>query len=131
MDVNARKRRSPDNSDGTPAEEHVEMDLVHPCYYVDQLTTEYCVDQNTCWTLEQCTAAFPDDFGNSEFDQIMKEFEEAVKEHIEEAIASTPSPINAHEQIMKSIQDNASRVMDAKQSFDDAVEAIIESIKTL
>ena len=61
----------------------------------------------------------------------MKEFEEAVKEHIEEAIASTPSPSNAHEQIMKSIQDNASRVMDAKQSFDDAVEAIIESIKTL
>jgi len=131
MDVNARKRRSPDNSDGAPAEDHVEMDLVHPCYYVDQETTEYCVDQNTCWTLEQCKVAFPDDFENSEFDKIIKEFEEAVKEHIEEAISSTPSPTNTHAQIMKSIQNNASRVMDAKQSFDDAVEAIIESIKIL
>ena len=134
MDANARKRRSPDNSDGPPAEDHVELDLVHPCYYVDQTNTKYCADETdiaTCWTLEQCTAAFPDDFANSEFDQIMKEFEEAVKEHIEEAISSTPSPNNARDQIMKSIQDNASQVIEAKQSFDDAVEAIIESIKTL
>ena len=131
MDVNARKRRSPDNSDGTPAEDHVELDLVHPCYYVDQQTTEYCIDENTCWTLEQCTAAFPDDFANSDFDQIMKEFEEAVKEHIEEAISSTPSPTDARDQIMKSIQDNASQVIEAKQSFDDAVQAIIQSINSL
>jgi len=131
MDANARKRRSPDNSDETPAEDHVELDLVHPCYYVDQQTTEYCIDENTCWTLEQCTAVFPDDFENSAFDQIIKEFEEAVKEHIEEAISSTQSPTDAHDQIMKSIQDNANRVIEAKQSFDDAVEAIIESIKTL
>merc|ERR1711953_707375 len=131
MDVNARKRRSPDNSDGTPAEDHVELDLVHPCYYVDQQTTEYCIDENTCWTLEQCPAVFPDDFGNYDFDQIMKEFEEAVKEHIEVAISSTQSPIDARDQIMKSIQDNASRVIEAKQSFDDAIEAIIESINSL
>ena len=109
----------------------VAIDLVHPCFYVDEIVYEYCVNEHTCWTLEQCTAAFPDDFVNSEFDQIMKEFEEAVKEHIEEAISSTPSPNNARDQIMKSIQDNASQVIEAKQSFDDAVEAIIESIKTL
>ena len=131
MNVNARKRRSPDNSNGTPAEDHVELDLVHPCFYVDQQTSEYCIDENTSWTLEQCTAAFPDDFANSDFDQIMKEFEEAVKEHIEEAISSTPSPTDARDQIMKSIQDNASQVIEAKQSFDDAVQAIIESINSL
>ena len=27
-------------------------DYDHPCYNVDQQTTEYCVDENTCWTLE-------------------------------------------------------------------------------
>ena len=67
----------------------------------------------------------------------MKEFEEAAKAHIEEAIFSAQSltvrllPMQTIIYIMKSIQDNANRVIEANQSFDDAVEAIIESIKTL
>ena len=134
MGVHARKRRSSDESDENPAEDHVEMDLVHPCYYVDQETTEYCVDQNTCWTLEQCAAAFPDDFANSEvseLDQIMRDFKEAVQEHIDEVLSSTESPTNTHDQIMKSIRENASRVVDMRQTFDDAVDEIIRLIQSL
>ena len=133
MDVNARKRRAI-GPDAPPAEDHVEMDLVHPCYYVDQETTEYCVDQNTCWTLEQCAAAFPDDFANSEvseLDQIMKDFKEAVQEHIDEVLSSTESPTNTHDQIMESIRENASRVVDMRQTFDDAVNEIIALIQSL
>ena len=134
MGVHARKRRSPDQSDANPAEDHVEMDLVHPCFYVDEVTTEYCVDQTTCWTLEQCTAAFPNDFSNSEvseLDEIMKEFKEAVQEHIDEILSSTESPINTHDQIMESIRQNASRVVDMRQTFDDAVDEIIRLIQSL
>ena len=135
MGVNARKRRSPDQSDENPAEDHVEINVVHPCYYVDEVTTEYCVDQTTtCWTLEQCTAAFPNDFPNSEvseLDEIMKEFKEAVQEHIDEILSSTESPINTHDQIMESIRENASRVVDMKQTFDDAVDEIIRLIQSL
>ena len=75
MGANGRKRRSADSVEG-PAEDHVEMDLVHPCYFVDEQTTKYCVDEETCWTLEQCTAAFPNDFANSELDQIMRKFKQ-------------------------------------------------------
>ena len=130
--VHGRKRRSPDQSD--PAEDHVVMDLVHPCFYVDEQNTEYCVNDNTCWNLEQCTAAFPDDFSNSEvseLDQIMKQFKEAVQEHIDEVLSSTESPINTHDHIMESIRENASRVVDMKQTFDDAVNEIIRLIQSL
>ena len=130
--VHGRKRRSPDQSD--PAEDHVEMDLVHPCFYVDEQKTEYCVDAMTCWNLEQCTAAFPDDFSNSEvseLDEIMKKFKEAVQEHIDEVLSSTESPINTHDHIMESIRENASRVVDMRQTFDDAVDEIIRLIQSL
>ena len=134
MGVHARKRRSPDEHDEDPAEDHVEMDLVHPCYYVDELTTKYCVDQNTCWNLEQCTAAFPDDFSNSEvseLDEIMKEFKEAVQEHIDEVLSSTESPVDTHDHIIQSIRENASRVVDMRQTFDDAIDEIIRLIQSL
>ena len=134
MGVHARKRRSPDQSDANPAEDHVEMDLVHPCFYVDEQNTEYCVNEHTCWNLEQCTAAFPDDFSNfevSELDEIMKEFKEAVQEHIDGVLSSTESPIDTHDHIMQSIQENASRVVDLRQTFDDAVDEIIRLIHSL
>lgn len=129
--TNARKRRSPDESDEEPAEDHVKLDLVHPCFYVDEYTTEYCVNEDTCWTLEQCTEAFPDDFSISELDQIMRQFKLAVEEHINEALSSTESPIDTHDQIMENLRDNANQVLNAKQSFDDAIESIIQSINTL
>ena len=67
----------------------VAIDLVHPCFYVDEIVYEYCVNEHTCWTLEQCAAAFPDDFSNSEvseLDQIiysLREFKEAGKETLD------------------------------------------------
>ena len=131
MDVTTRKRRSVDDGAEDPAEDHVEMDLVHPCYFVTEQNPEYCVNSDTCWSLEQCTAAFPDDFLNSELDEIINDFRIAVQSHIDELLTSTESPIIAHEQIMESIRDNASRVMEAKQTFDDAVDAIIQSINDL
>ena len=133
MDANARKRRSPDGSEepDVPAEDHVELDLVHPCYYVDEQNPEYCVNADTCWSLEQCTAAFPDDYSDSELDDIMSEFKKALQEHIDDVLSSTESPIDTHDHIMESIRDNASRVMEAKQTFEDAVNAIIESINNL
>ena len=126
----ARGRRSADSAED-PAEDHVELELVHPCFYVDEQTTEYCVNEETCWTLEQCTAAFPSDFANSELDQIMREFKIALQEHIDDVLSSTESPINTHDHIMESIRENASRVLEAKQTFDDAVDAIIQSISNL
>ena len=131
MDVTTRKRRSVDDGAEDPAEDHVEMDLVHPCYFVTEQNPEYCVNSDTCWSLEQCTAAFPDDFLNSELDEIINDFRIAVQSHIDELLTSTESPIIAHQQIMESIRDNASRVMEAKQTFDDAVDAIIQSINDL
>ena len=132
--VHGRRRRSPDQSVENPAEDHVVMDVVHPCFYVDEQNTEYCVNEHTCWNLEQCTAAFPDDFSNfevSELDEIMKEFKEAVQEHIDEILSSTESPINTHDQIMESIRENASRVVDMRQTFDDAVDEIVRLIQSL
>ena len=76
----------------------------------------------------------PDDFSNSEvseLDEIMKKFKEAVQEHIDEVLSSTESPINTHDHIMESIRENASRVVDMKQTFDDAVNEIIRLIQTL
>ena len=131
MDVTTRKRRSVDDGAEDPAEDHVEMDLVHPCYFVTEQNPEYCVNSDTCWSLEQCTAAFPDDFLNSELDEIINDFRIAVQSHIDELLTSTESPIIAHQQIMESIRDNASRVMEAKQTFDDAVDVIIQSINDL
>ena len=134
VNVHGRRRRSPDQSDENPAEDHVVMDVVHPCFYVDEQNTEYCVNERTCWNLEQCTAAFPDDFSNSEvseLDEIMKQFKEAVQEHIDEVLSSTESPINTHDHIMESIRENASRVVDMKQTFDDAVNEIIRLIQSL
>ena len=50
-------------SSGSSAEDDVDLDYVHPCYYLDQNVTtgnycEYSDDENTCWTLEQCNAVF-------------------------------------------------------------------------
>ena len=98
------------------------------------MTTKYCVDQNTCWNLEQCTAAFPDDFSNSEvseLDEIMKEFKEAVQEHIDEVLSSTESPVDTNDHIIQSIRENASRVVDMRQTFDDAIDEIIRLIQSL
>ena len=67
----------------------------------------------------------------SELDEIMKEFKEAVQEHIDEILSSTESPINTHDQIMESIRENASRVVDMRQTFDDAVDEIVRLIQSL
>ena len=100
--------------------------------FVDEQTTKYCVDEETCWTLEQCTTAFPNYFANSELDQIMRKFKLELQKHIDEALATTDSPISdAHDQIMETIRDNASRVIGAKQTFDAAVDAIIQEINNL
>merc|ERR1712113_542904 len=130
---NRRRRRS--NNEGQsadPAEDHVELDLVHPCFYVDQHTTEYCVNENTCWTLQQCIDTFPnDDFTNSDLDQIMEEFKNALEEHINQITSTTEAPVNAHDQILESIRENASKVLETKQTFDDAIDQIIQSINNL
>lgn len=137
LQVHSRKRKSVDESyeNDEPAEDHVVMDLVHPCYFVDEQTTEYCADENTCWTLEQCIATFPDDFSNSDLDQIISKFimqlKSAVQNHIDQALTTTAIPDITHDHIMESIQENASRVVDMKQTFDDAVSEIIRLIETL
>ena len=137
--TNARKRRDT-SSDSLPAEAHVKSNIVHPCFHVDEQTPQYCVDIRTCWTLQQCAAAFPNDFPNTSFPepgsesdlelhQIMEEFEAAVQEHIQKKL--TENQAVAHDHIMASIRDNANRVLDSKQTFEDAVEEIIRLINTL
>ena len=131
---NARKRRSTDNA-SSPAENHVVSNLVHPCFYVDEHNTRFCVDVQTCWSLEQCATAFPNDFPQVTIDtdshadpglhQIMEEFEAAIQEHIEHRMSENQF---AHEHIMASIRDNANRVLDNQQTFDDAIEEIIRLI---
>ena len=139
MSANARKRRSTDNV-SSPAEAHVISNLVHPCYYVDEHKTRYCVDDQICWTLPQCAATFPNDFpqvpnsgtdseADSELHAIMKEFEAAIQEHIDERMSKNQAV--AHEHVMESIRDNANRVLTSKQTFEDAVEEIIRLINTL
>jgi len=131
----ARRRRS--TSADQPAESHVTSNLVHPCFYVDEQNTQYCVDTTTCWSLQQCVAAFPNDFSqvqidnefDSELHQIMKDFEAAVQEHINNKLTENQAVV--HENVMASIRDNANRVLDRKQTFDDAVEEIIRLINTL
>ena len=139
--TNARRRRSTSVADNsTPDEAHVKSNLVHPCFYVDEQNTQYCVDIQTCWTLQQCAAAFPNDFpqvsfpesdpeSDLELHQIMEEFEAAVQEHIQKKL--TENQAVAHGHIMASIRDNANRVLDSKQTFEDAVEEIIRLINTL
>ena len=143
MGTNARRRRSEDGStsdDSSPPEAHVKSNIVHPCFFVDKKTPRYCVDTKTCWTLQQCAAAFPNDFpqesipepgpdSDLELHQIMEEFEAAVQEHIQKKL--TENQEVAHDHIMASIRDNANRVLDSKQTFEDAVEEIIRLINTL
>ena len=134
MATNARKRRSAHNA-SSPAENHVVSNLVHPCFYVDDHNTRYCVDVQTCWSLQQCAAAFPDDFPQVTIDtdsdtdpglhQIMEKFEAAIQEHIDHRMSENQF---AHEHIMVSIRDNANRVLDNQQTFDDAIEEIIRLI---
>ena len=134
MATNARKRRSEHNA-SSPAENHVVSNLVHPCFYVDEHNTRYCVDVQTCWSLQQCAAAFPNDFpqvtigtdpdADPGLHQIMEEFEAAIQEHIEQRMSENQL---AHEHIMASIRDNANRVLDNQQTFDDAIEEIIRLI---
>ena len=138
LSTNARRRRS-DDDNFSPAEAHVKSNLVHPCFYVDEDTPQYCVDIQTCWTLQQCAAAFPNDFPHAssepgsesdlELHQIMEEFEAAVQEHIQKKL--TENQAVAHEHIMASIRDSANRVLDSKQTFEDAVDEIIQLINTL
>ena len=59
----------------------------------------------------------------------MEEFEAAVQEHIQKKL--TENQAVAHDHIMASIRDNANRVLDSKQTFEDAVEEIIRLINTL
>ena len=143
LGTNARGKRSADGStsnDSSPPEAHVKSNIRHPCFYVDEQTPQYCVDTQTCWTLQQCAAAFPNDFpqesipepgpdSDSELHEIMEEFEAAVQEHIQKKL--TENQAVAHDHIMESIRDNANRVLDSKQTFEDAVEEIIRLINTL
>ena len=132
---NGRKRRSPDSS--KPDESHVEAEFVHPCFYVDEHVTQYCIDSK-CWTIDQCAATFPDDFPNhssseesNELDEIIESFKQTLEDHINEITSTTDSPLDAHNQIMASIQDNANKVLNAKQSFETAVDEIIQLINSL
>ena len=141
LGTNTRRRRSTSVADNSiPAEAHVKSNLVHPCFHVNEETPQYCVDIQTCWTLQQCAAAFPNDFphvsfpepdpkSDLELHQIMEEFEAAVQEHIQKKL--TENQAVARDHIMASIRDNANRVLDSKQTFEDAVEEIIRLINTL
>ena len=136
MRTNARKRRYARNA-SSPAEIHVVSNLVHPCFYVHEHNPLYCADLpvHTCWSLQQCAAAFPNDFPQVPIDddsdvvsglhQIMEEFEAAIQQHIEQRMSENKF---AHEHIMASIRDNANRVLDNQQTFDEAIEEIIRLI---
>ena len=138
--LNTRKRRSPvpSSSSSKPDESHVEADFVHPCFYVDEHVTEYCIDSSKCWTIDQCASLFPEDFPNhssseesNELDDIIESFKQVLEDHINEITSTTDSSLDAHNQIMTSIQDNANKVLNAKQSFDTAIDEIIQLINTL
>ena len=133
--MNSRRRRRSADSESSPAEDHVVADVIHPCFYVDNQNTEYCVDSKTCWTLEDCTAQFPNDFPvhsddmtlSNDLDDVMAAIRLLLQNHIDHITESTET----HNHIMTSIEENASKVLQAHQTFDDAVDEIIKLIQTL
>ena len=57
-----RSRRSASSADA-PTEHQVETSMVHPCYWVNHHTPEYCIDANdasSCWTMDLCRQQFHD-----------------------------------------------------------------------
>ena len=132
FNLNARKRRSLDQSDESPpAEAHVQTTFVHPCYFVDEQTTEYCITEDKCWTLEQCTSQFPLSFSNSDIDDLMTKIRLDVQEHIDQVLATTENPNQTHEHIMENIRDIANRFIYHNENYADAVEDLKELIQTL
>ena len=56
-----RSRRSASPAEIT--EHQVETSMVHPCYWVNHHTPEYCIDSNdasSCWTIDLCRQQFHD-----------------------------------------------------------------------
>ena len=131
--VNARKRRSSDDSAETsPAEAHVHTTFVHPCFYVDEENPKRCFNEDVCWTLEDCTTHFPNSYSlNSNIDELMMKIRVEVQKHIDEALATTENPDITHEQIMESIRDIANRFIYNDEDYDDAIDELKNLIPTL
>ena len=135
---NGRRRRNPDED---VAENSVELDFSHPCFYVDTITTTYC-SSDTCWTLAQCAAAFPAEFpelqhlnpvDESKEDDVLDDIIETIKDllvdHIEEIKAA--DEVDEETVFLKKVADQAKLVLAATHSIEDIVEQLIGQVDTM
>ena len=145
--TSVRRRRRSDEEGSHVAEDHVEAVIQHPCYFVDTKTTKYCVDENDCWTLDECAVAFPDDFpeyklsltdnttqepnGDANLEEIMDKIEDILQDYIEKITLGEDDTTNRNNEdaiLMKTIEDQAKKVLVASHSIEEVVEEILDSI---
>ena len=137
---NGRRRRS--TADDV-AEDYVEITMNHPCLKVDNVTTEYCVNENTCWDLASCAAAYPADYPDYDLSSMSKEetdtdaaldgiietIKDLLVDHIEEI--KTADEVDEETVFLKKVTDQAKLVLKATHSIEDIVEQLIDQVETM
>ena len=133
--TSARRRRRSTEGDSSVAEDHVEAVIQHPCFFVDNEVTKYCVDENDCWTLAECAAAFPSDFpgykresDDENLNKIMDKIEAILHEYIQEITPNVNDEKTENAIWMKTIEDQAKKVIVASHSIEEVIEEILASI---
>ena len=142
---NGRRRR---NVAEDVAEDTVEVKVFHPCFNVDTTKPEFCVNQNTCWTLDQCAAQYPDDYPNyvsspapkketresisnddATLDDIIETIKDLLVDHIEEI---TKGGEDDEETVfLKKVTDQAKLVLAATHTIEDIVDQLIDQVDTM
>ena len=137
---NGRRRR---NVAEDVAEDTVEVKMFHPCFNVNTTTTVFCPDQNTCWTLGQCAAQYPDDYPNyvsspaprkettddAALDGIIETIKDLLVDHIEEI--KNADEVDEETAFLKKVTDQAKLVLAATHSIEDIVEQLIDQVDTM
>ena len=125
------------------AENTVEVKVFHPCFYVNTTTTVFCPDQNTCWSLDQCAAQYPDDYPNYvsspapkketnddvALDGIIETIKDLLVDHIEEI--KNADEVDEETVFLKKVTDQAKSVLVATHSIEEMVEQLIDQVDTM
>ena len=145
---NGRRRR---NVAEDVAEKTVEEVMFHPCFYVDTTTTVFCPAQNTCWTLDQCAAQYPDDYPNyvsssvpndvsssapeketnddAALDGIIETIKVLLVDHIEDI--KNADEVDEETVFLKKITDQSKLVLAATHSIEEIVDQLIAQVETM